>query len=66
MKKFPRVIGCVGVLMAIVLFLAVSPSFGVDDEPVFVQQDRALNITGKGDRRPQNVLFKNKVFAAVR
>ena len=39
MKKFPRVLGCVGVLMAVLLVLAVSPSFGVDDE--FKQQTQA-------------------------
>ena len=39
MKKSPTVIGCVGVLMAVLLVLSVSPCFGVDDE--FKQQTRA-------------------------
>jgi lipid-binding SYLF domain-containing protein len=38
MKSFPRVFGCVGVLMAVLLVLAVSPSFGVDEE--FKQQTK--------------------------
>lgn len=32
MKKFPRVLGCVGMLTAVLMVLAVSPSFGVDEE----------------------------------
>jgi len=39
MKNFTRAIGCVSVLMGILFFLAVSPSFGVDEE--FKQQTQA-------------------------
>ena len=64
MKKFPRVLGCVGLLTAVLLVLAVSPSFGVDDE--FKQQtQKAIDQFKKTDPGIKAFFGKARGYAVI-
>ena len=64
MKNFPRVLGCVGVLMAVLFVLSVSPTFGVDDE--FKQQTQsAIDQFKKTDPGIKTFFSKARGYAVI-
>lgn len=64
MRNFPRVLGCVGVLMAALLVLAVSPSFGVDE--AFKQQTKAaIDQFKKADPGMKAFFGKARGYAVI-
>ena len=64
MKNFPRVLGCMGVLMAALLVLAVSPSFGVDDD--FKKQTQgAIDQFKKADPGIKTFFSKARGYAVI-
>jgi lipid-binding SYLF domain-containing protein len=64
MKKFPRVLGCVGMLTAVLLVLAVAPSFGVDEE--FKQQTQAaIDQFKKTDPGIKSFFSKARGYAVI-